>query len=593
MLDAYTIKKMLPRLILAIILVNLSWVLCTLLLHYSNVLGDSIGEILLAPFGGLDSDTVGSLSGGQQTATATLLFAGIGGVALFSSWAIVVPVLLSALFSLLVGYFTLIFRQVLIVMMILIAPIAIALWVLPGTEGWAKKWFSLYMKLLAMYPLIIALLVSGRIVSKIANTEDDLITRLIAIVAVFIPYFMIPFAFRFLGGAIATLGGFFNDRQKGLIDSSRKWAATKGAQNRDRGVNRWQLQKRSEFAGRMQDRSSKSKSGFSKFAYRRLGSTVGGYNVEASMSARQAQEAKIINDQIATGRDDEIRGLTVNRKAARAQMAQDLLNNPAATEGDLWKKEADGTIKYKSLGGAWIDEAAVDEGHRRWGNNQFAQQAALSYEMRKAMTNEQVEGISSRYQSLAKDQWGMTDRQAGGAWIGAGFENQNQHLEYKNTSWKGQRDGSKLVQEMYEKKGSYPLSQMSAHTITALREEHNDAARTISSLETMKNTSGAPLNAADQQRYDKAVEKIQMTESIARTFQTRQRMSEGQKMATEDGELIGIGNGAGHVNDEIDAFVKEVSQTKDTRQYVAGTASPNPRITGSRRPPSNTEGTFR
>jgi hypothetical protein len=497
MLDAYTIKKMLPRLILAIILVNLSWVLCTLLLHYSNVLGDSIGEILLAPFGGLDSDTVGSLSGGQQTATATLLFAGIGGIAIFSSWAIVVPVLLSALFSLLVGYFTLIFRQVLIVMMILIAPIAIALWVLPGTEGWAKKWFSLYMKLLAMYPLIIALLVSGRIVAKIANTEDDLITRLIAIVAVFIPYFMIPFAFRFLGGAIATLGGFFNDRQKGLIDSSRKWAATKGAQNRDRGINRWQLQKRSEYAGRLQDRSSKSKGAIGRFAYRRLGSTIGGYNVEAAMSARNAQEAKIIQDQIATGRDDEIRGLTVNRarvndhNTARFTRSEtDEYGNKTnyynvdgrevseaevdASSSVLGKIKENGTRQYKSLGGAWVNEAAVNEGHRRWGNNQFAQQAALSYEMRKAMTNEQVQGISDRYMGWAKADLGLTERQAQGNWIGAAFENQNQHIEYKNTDQNYSTSTAKLnipkfVDEIHEKKGSYPLAQMSAHTVTQLR----------------------------------------------------------------------------------------------------------------------------
>jgi hypothetical protein len=540
MLDAYTIKKMLPRLILAIILVNLSWVLCTLLLHWSNILGDSIGEILLAPFGGLDSDTVGSLSGGQQTVTATALFAGVAGIAIFSSWAIVVPVLLSALFSLLVGYFTLIFRQVLIVMMILIAPVAIALWVLPGTEGWAKKWFSLYMKLLIMYPLIIALLVSGRIVAKVANTEDDLITRLIAIVAVFIPYFMIPFAFRFLGGAIATLGGFFNDRQKGLIDSSRKWAATKGAQNRDRGVNRWQLQNRANAAGWLQKRSSRG-GAISKFAYRRAAGVVGGYNIEAAMSARNAQEAKVIQDQIATGRDDEIRGLTVNRKAIRD------MGWERAEQAGLVKTKNDGTRQYKTLGGAWVDEAAVEEGHRRWGNNQFAQQAALSYEMRKADTNEKVQNLSSRYGMLAKQEWGLSKRQIDGNWIGAAFENQNQHLEYKHT--KINEDGTAtlsaadFVNEAYEKKGSYPLAQMSAHTLTQLQNAYIESGRT-----------------GDTATQDKV-------RAIAETFMQRGVTGGGLRPGDDPGDATpegtpppdyrggrepqAYGSGAAHVNEEI------------------------------------------
>src|SRR5690606_27006234 len=90
--------------------------------------------------------------------------------------------------------------------------------------------------------------------------------------------------------------------------------------------------------------------------------------------------------------------------------------------------------------------------------------------MRKAMTNEQVGNIGSRYNALSKS-WGMSSDEAGGAWIGAAFENQNQHLEFKGMDWQtGQlKDGgSAFVDEAFEKKGTYQLSQMSAHTISQL-----------------------------------------------------------------------------------------------------------------------------
>ncbi len=91
------------------------------------------------------------------------------------------------------------------------------------------------------------------------------------------------------------------------------------------------------------------------------------------------------------------------------------------------------------------------------------------------MTSDQVAGVSARYKDVA-DGWGMSKTEAGGAWIGSAFENQNQHLEYKSTNWAtGELNGGKFVDEVYEKKGNYPLAQMSAHTIEQLSNSYNTA----------------------------------------------------------------------------------------------------------------------
>lgn len=490
MFDAYTIKKIIPRLFIAVILVNLSWVISTTLLDASNVLGLSVLEILNGAFSGLTTDIFAGLGGGGTSILAALGLA--GGIAIFfSSWMIILPALVAGALGLFLGYMVLIIRQVVIVGLIIVGPIAIALWVIPGTEGLAKKWWSIYIKVLLMYPVIILLLASGAIAGGLINETRDLgsdsiesaILFAAALIATFAPYFLIPLTFRFVGGAIATIGGFVNDRSKGIVDRTKKFSGQRASDGWDRKVTPRVLQKRADYAGKLQSKASRS-GRFGGVAMRFGARTVGGYNVEAAMSARNAQEAKILNDQIATGRDDDIRGLTVNKKAADSDPMRltKEANGDLLSANGLKKIEADGTVKYKSLGGQWIEEANVIEGHRKWGNNQFAQQAALSYEMRKAMTDEQVQGISDRYADLAMDDWGLSERQAGGNWIGAAFENQNQHLEYKNTDVsykKGQRgakiNSKKLADEMYEKKGSYPIAQMSGHTITQLGKAYDEA----------------------------------------------------------------------------------------------------------------------
>ena len=54
-MNAYTIKKMLPRLIIAVIAVNLSWYIATGLLNVASIIGGATRGILLAPFAGFES----------------------------------------------------------------------------------------------------------------------------------------------------------------------------------------------------------------------------------------------------------------------------------------------------------------------------------------------------------------------------------------------------------------------------------------------------------------------------------------------------------------------------------------------------------
>lgn len=532
--DAYTVKKALPRMVLAVMFITLSLPITQFFVNLSNIVGSGLSGLITTAAGSPQSlSELYSASGG-------LLFTGaaagaVGGIVFVgeigASLAMLGSLALTAFLALLLGYLVLVIRELLILVLILVSPLAILVWIFPANDKLWKIWKTTFTALLMMYPLIAILFASGKVFAGIIDDVGGGFTGFFLKILAFIaPLFFIPATFKYGLGVFGNIAGVINDRGRGLFDRQKKYRARKAAESGER-VGRQVLQARGNAVRAMQRSASKQNAGLIRRGALRLGAaTVGGYNVEAALSARTASVAKELNDQIATGADGSIRGLTVNRRAADRAGALRQWNASTnswtgASEADALKKiDENGDVQYKTLGGAWVSAAEVSEGQSRWGNDTFAQQSALSYEMRKAMTNNQVQGISDRYATLAKDQWGMSDTQAGSAWIGASFENQNQHIEYKNTDWEtGSIKASNLANELYEKKGSYQLSQMSAHTMTKLSEAYDIAAA---------------------QGDAETVRKIQ---SVAETFMSRYGSKASGSIPVDDAPpvMTGAGGGAG------------------------------------------------
>ena len=59
MFDAYTIKKVLPRLVIAVILIQLSWPLITTLINVINQVSWGLEGLMYLPFGGRDALDIG------------------------------------------------------------------------------------------------------------------------------------------------------------------------------------------------------------------------------------------------------------------------------------------------------------------------------------------------------------------------------------------------------------------------------------------------------------------------------------------------------------------------------------------------------
>lgn len=225
--DAYSIRKTLPRLLVAIIGVSLSWQLMEFFVSLSNALGIGVRHLIYAPFSDLGSDGK-SIIGGGTTGIGTLF--ALGGMAVLGALGIL-SFVATALLAILVAFFVLVIRNMVVILLIIMAPVAIIAYALPNTEKIWKLWWDGFSKALMMFPIITAFIAVGHVFSAISAQQDGAVTDFVAIIAYFAPYFLLPMTFRLAGGAIATIGGMANDRSRGAFDRLKNFRGNQMSKN--------------------------------------------------------------------------------------------------------------------------------------------------------------------------------------------------------------------------------------------------------------------------------------------------------------------------------------------------------------------------
>ncbi len=212
LIDAYSAKKILPRLLAAAILINISFYVVALAVDVSNIVGSGIQSLLMAPFN-ISGEGIKIGYGGGALGVAAIigsLFALKIAVVTFFEWIgmFSLAVLLPAILLMIAILGTLIFRQGLILLLIITSPVAFALYCLPNTEQYFRKWWDLLFKTLLVYPIIAVLFAMSNIFSVVitqANGVGGPFKELIGVIALFVPLFLIPFAFKLAGGFLGRL----------------------------------------------------------------------------------------------------------------------------------------------------------------------------------------------------------------------------------------------------------------------------------------------------------------------------------------------------------------------------------------------------
>lgn len=227
----YGVKKMLPRIIVAAILVNASYLLCAIAVDISNILGSSIKQIFDNVGGQLTGPALQagpSQTGAGWEGAVGFLLAGsvLAAATIYAGLSVLLPALIAALAAIVTVFLVLTLRQALIIILIVIAPLAFVAFLLPNTESLFTKWRKLLTTLLLMYPIIAGIFGASALASTvIMNSSPDFPVQVMGALVAIIPLFITPIVMKSAGGVLNRFGGMVNNPNKGPFDRMKKGAA--------------------------------------------------------------------------------------------------------------------------------------------------------------------------------------------------------------------------------------------------------------------------------------------------------------------------------------------------------------------------------
>lgn len=200
----YGIKKILPKLILGAILINLSFYICQLAVDLSNILGYALKGVLEVASLKAEPSKIGAVD------TFVALFTrGIAlvGTALFAFLTVSIPMIIWVLVSLAVAFLILVLRQAAVILLIAISPIAFAAWLLPNTESLFKKWVSAFKGLLVVFPVVSLMYGSGKLAGAVlSHSSSGIIMQFVALCAPIVPLIATPFVIKSSLNSLGSIG---------------------------------------------------------------------------------------------------------------------------------------------------------------------------------------------------------------------------------------------------------------------------------------------------------------------------------------------------------------------------------------------------
>lgn len=235
----YGIKKLLPKLVIVAILVNISYYICQLAVDISNLLGYSLKELL---------DSVRPATTATGVNWVEIIGLGLmSGVALIGLFlAISVPVLFAAFLSLASAALIIFAQKSIVILLTVLSPLAFVAMLLPNTEKLFKRWREIFTSMLILFPTVSLLFGAGNLASAILMEAagDDPGMKIAALGAGVLPLLaIIPLlqnALKSTGALGAKLSGLnqkANSRFKNKVGESRL-GETKSAFQRRTAINR-------------------------------------------------------------------------------------------------------------------------------------------------------------------------------------------------------------------------------------------------------------------------------------------------------------------------------------------------------------------
>lgn len=233
----YGLKKALPKLIVATVLVNLSFLICQIGVDLSNIIGNGLRGL----FASVEESVIASMQVSDEAvvdmrltyahaynAIAAGSVAAVGAAVIsFESGSIwmLIPIVLAAVVAVATGLITIALRQAVVALLVMISPLAIVAMILPNTENLFKRWRKLLIQMLVFYPMFSLLFGASSLAgfAIMASAKDGFWLMLGMAVQVF-PLF---FSWKLMTMS-GTFLGTVNAKMRGLaakpLATNRAWA---------------------------------------------------------------------------------------------------------------------------------------------------------------------------------------------------------------------------------------------------------------------------------------------------------------------------------------------------------------------------------
>jgi hypothetical protein len=213
--EAYTIRKILPRIVFAVIAMQLSWEICIFFINVANHLGEGLAQLITAPFGGRDNLDLDSILNHLSNFWAGAANVGLGAALVAAAFLAIsnpagaILVAFTVILAVIVALATILFRNVIIIACVMLSPLALILWVIPSSamKKYWNLWSDNFTRALLLFPVMVGIIYTGRIFAWIVGglNGPGFIDFIMVIVGFFGPYYMLPQSFKW-GGSLLSQG---------------------------------------------------------------------------------------------------------------------------------------------------------------------------------------------------------------------------------------------------------------------------------------------------------------------------------------------------------------------------------------------------
>ena len=226
-LSGYSVRKRAPHIAVTALLINLSFIITSVAIDLSNILGSSILDLLqsfVPPT--VDTDDYKTWEKiVESVAFGTQAVAGVA--ATLAALAALVPMLITTVFSMIIVLILLLLRQAIVIVLVVISPLAFATRLLPGTEQWFKRWKDLFTQMLMLYPAIALIFGGSYFASQIIMSSgaasggfSGVLLAIFGLALQVIPLFITPIVMKLGGSALNSFGGKMRGAMAGAEKAS-------------------------------------------------------------------------------------------------------------------------------------------------------------------------------------------------------------------------------------------------------------------------------------------------------------------------------------------------------------------------------------